>query len=216
MDLYRKNCPPNFHIKYPDKSISSTNRFTALINSNKNKEARVNTLKKNNLDTETNLLNELPQISHLDYIGNPLCNMCNRHIRKHAKPLTCLRCNKNTHLKCAKTIYSKINPNEEDKWTCTLCKSSEEMITTRFDNSACTEKEMPEEWKQILNKKTKEKDIILHFNCRSIIKKKEELMNTINKIQPAIVFLSETWFDDSCPKGMAVPKNYSILRIRKI
>ena len=71
---------------------------------------------------------------------------------------------------------------------------------------------MPEEWKQILDKKSKGNDIILHFNCRSIIKKKEELINIVNKIQPAIVFLSETWFDDSCPKGMAVPTNYSIIR----
>ena len=211
-----KNCPPNFHIKDPQKSISSTNRFTILIKNSSKKEnkeqAEVNTLEKNNNDRETNLLNELPQISHLDYIGNPLCNICNRHIRKNAKPLTCLRCDKNTHLKCAKTIYSKIDPNESDKWTCSQCKTNEELITTRFNSSACAAKEMPEEWKQILDKKSKGNDIILHFNCRSIIKKKEELINIVNKIQPAIVFLSETWFDDSCPKGMAVPTNYSIIR----
>ena len=210
-----KNCPPNFHINSSQNFISSMNRFTILMNHPNSKNTINNeqdTEERTLPNTEINLLNELPRISHLDYIGNPICNMCNLHIRKNAKPLTCYKCNKKTHMKCAKTIYNKIESNELNKWTCTNCKTNEELITARFDKSNCAEKDMPEEWKQILNNKPKDNDIIIHYNCRSIIKKKEELMETIYKIQPALVFLSETWLDDSCPKGMAVPNNYSIIR----
>ena len=100
---------------------------------------------------------------------------------------------------------------EEYVWTCFNCRKNEETITSKFDGKYCTENQLPEKWNEILQAKSSGKDIILHFNCRSIIKKKE-VIQTINTVKPAIVFLSETWMDDSCPKGMAVPTNYTIIR----
>ena len=34
-----------------------------------------------------------------------------------------------------------------------------------------------------------------------------------NRIKPAAIFITETWLDDSCPKGTAVPENYTVIRL---
>ena len=212
-----RNCAPNWY-KSSQKALQTENRFSVLKHNelNDNQESIVTpqeTHQRNKSDpVDEILLNELPRISHEDYVGKPLCNICNIYIRKNAKPLICTVCDKNTHLKCAKTIYSKFKTDETKRWVCSKCKTSEKLITTTFNKSACLQNDMPEEWKQILSNKPKETDIIVHFNCRSLVRKKEEFIYLINKIQPAIAFLSETWFDDSCPKGMAVPNNYTIIR----
>ena len=215
-----KNCPPNYHKKLNHRSISSENRFSILqntsVNSNtenvtanptKNRKTQLNP----GTDENKQLLNELPLISSEDYIGTTYCQLCKRKFRKQTKTARCIICNHETHLKCCKISTKNTEP-EDITWTCFNCRKNEETITAEFDKKYCTEDQHPESWKQIQQAKSPDNDIILHFNCRSIIKKKEELIQIINNIKPAIVFLSETWMDDSCPKGMAVPTNYTIIR----
>ena len=224
-----KNCPPNYHKKLNQRSISSDNRFSVLQNismnstteNGKNSTTRYRKIMQNLATNDENklFLNELPQISSEDYIGTTYCQLCKRKFRKQTKTATCIICKHETHLKCSKISIKTTKPeemkntvSEEFVWTCFNCRKNEETITSKFDGKYCTENQLPEKWTEILHAKSSDKDIILHFNCRSIIKKKEELIQTINTVKPAIVFLSETWMDDSCPKGMAVPTNYTIIR----
>ena len=54
--------------------------------------------------------------------------------------------------------------------------------------------------------------IILHFNAGSVINKVDELKEVAVTMKPAAIFITETWMDDSCPKGTAVPEGYTIIR----
>ena len=212
-----QNCAPNL-VKPQKGAALSKNRFTVLSNSTTTDSQNVNN--KNLINAElTNeelenlcYLNELPSISPKEYIGEPICRTCNRRIRKITQTVTCLKCNHYTHIRCLKACSKPTNSEENYTWNCIKCRTAEEIIETTFDKSSCREEQLPENWNEILKGKNTGNDIIIHYNCRSIVNKKDEFIHSMNKIKPAIIFLSETWFDDSCPKGMAVPNEYNIIR----
>ena len=81
-----------------------------------------------------------------------------------------------------------------------------------FDKKKCSTNQLPDEWDQIKAEIGKDEEIILHFNARSLAAKEDSLTDISNKIKPAAIFITESWFDDSCPKGTAVPDNYTVIR----
>ena len=60
--------------------------------------------------------------------------------------------------------------------------------------------------------KTKNELLIIHLNCRSLVRKEEELQNILELLDPDIICLSETWFDLSVPINSHIPEGYNIIR----
>ena len=52
----------------------------------------------------------------------------------------------------------------------------------------------------------------MHYNCRSANGKLDEIQSILHKAQPAILILTETWLDESNPKGTLAFKGYKHLR----
>ena len=190
----------------------SSKDFMVRIKAKPPKHPRVASIKKK---SEGNLFKVLPKISHRDYVGKELCNSCLTIITGNNRAIPCKSCDRWTHAKCCdinKNEYNRLKYLKRPEWNCKKCRTSEDRIYTHFSRALCSEKQLPDEWDEIIRKKQKEEEIILHFNCRSIIDKADELTNIANNLKPAAIFLTETWLDDSCPKGTAVPENYTIIR----
>ena len=164
----------------------------------------------------TNIFDELPKISSKDYIGKDTCNTCLRTIARNSRSVKCTKCERWTHVKCSdvsnKEYNKKYKLNRSSKWNCSKCRTGEDINYNIFSKSLCSQNQLPDEWDQIVKGKRNDEEIILHFNARSIIDKEDELSFIANNIKPAVIFLTETWMDDSCPKGTSVPENYSIIR----
>ena len=64
-----------------------------------------------------------------------------------------------------------------------------------------------------LNKNSKNNILsIHHINCRSYVKKQEEVFQYINENDPDILCITETWLDKSVPKGSHEPPGYFLIR----
>ena len=99
------------------------------------------------------------------------------------------------------------------KWICNVCRKPEEIpCNLTFNSSKCTPEELPESWEELAKQINKDEEIIIHLNARSAVEKGDDIEEICDKLKPALLYSTETWFDDSCPKGTAVPSGYSIIR----
>lgn len=223
-------CTPNHHSGIINSICPDANRFRTL-DTCKNKKTKQKfksenvSKKKGNkkqvkhqenlkkMKKQENLMKYLPKISSKDYIGKDLCNKCFTQIR-NCKALTCKICERWTHAKCSDISSDEFKniTKKKSKWFCLTCRTGEGTTNEKFKTQQCAEDQLPEEWEDIVKGKKKDEEIILHFNARSIADKVDELKEIANNIKPAAIFITETWLDDSCPKGMAVPENYTIIR----
>ena len=224
----QQSCKPNHYIGKMQQPHISPNKYDILLKSpnpkaRKTNQKRMKTKPSNSAKTKSNerklsdrnLLSELPKISCKDYVGKELCNSCLTTIASNSRAVKCKSCDRWTHEKCCdinKQEYKKLKNCKNSKWNCKKCRFSETTTNTYFSKKLCTENQLPDEWDDIVKNKRKEEEIIIHFNCRSIIDKADEVIDIANKIKPAIIFLTETWLDESCPLGTAVPENYTIIR----
>ena len=162
------------------------------------------------------LLKELPKISPKEYIGKDLCRKCFKEVRVHHRAVLCDQCNTWIHLKCSDmttTVYNKNKTLESFKWVCNVCRVAEEPPeVTKFCKNKCSPEQLPETWDDLSKQIKKNEEIIIHFNARSIVEKGDEIQEICLKLKPALIFLTETWLDESCPKGTAVPEGYTIIR----
>ena len=55
-------------------------------------------------------------------------------------------------------------------------------------------------------------ELFLHLNARSVVNKADDISEICEELHPALILITETWLDGSCPKGTAVPKGYTIVR----
>lgn len=218
------NCNPNYH---PGKKLEgnhSTNRYCILqkeVNQNgskkktkkpsetfKNKVSpKILQNKSNNVE---NLWNELPKISAKDYQGKELCKACSKAINKQ-RAISCDACHQWTHQKCSDMsvkVYNK-HRNKVFSWVCNTCREPEcmESIT---DIRKLQPEEMPTPNEDIAVDDSEL--LILHYNCRSLINKRDDLENICSKLNPAVICLTETWLDDSTPPTAYIPEGYKILR----
>lgn len=161
-----------------------------------------------------NYLTFLPKISSNDYIGKEYCKQCSTTMRKNCKAVKCKICERMTHARCSDMSSKDYNcvDNKKPKWTCLTCRSGESTTDQKFNRYQCTEDQLPEEWKDIIKGKGKDEEIILHLNAGSILNKEDELREVAKSMKPAAIFVTETWMDDSSPKGTAVPEGYTIIR----
>ena len=59
--------------------------------------------------------------------------------------------------------------------------------------------------------KGQHEEIFFHFNARSMVDKADEIEEVAINFKPAAIFVTESWLDQSCPMGTAVPENYTII-----
>ena len=164
------------------------------------------------------LLKELPKISSKEYVGKDLCRKCRKDVRVHHRAVLCDKCNTWIHLKCSDMTASIYNINKRKKsfkWICNVCRVPEEKPSkSKFSNDKCTPDQLPESWDELskqVNRKLNE-DIIIHLNAQSVVEKGDDIYEICTTLKPALIFLTETWLDESCPKGTAVPQGYTIIR----
>ena len=227
-------CQPNYIQNSEDQCSneknSLNNRFEALrYEQNQNKEItekKPKVRKKGKKPVthkkikKSNLWSELPKISSKAYIGKDICNICNKEITALQYDMSCNTCQRHTHRKCSDMSLKQYkgqknktrSKNVHLKWNCLKCRTTENINYSSFKKKLCTEDQLPDDWDLIRRGKGKDEEIFLHFNARSILGKEDDLENIANNIKPAAIFITESWMDDSCPKGSAVPENYKIIR----
>lgn len=171
----------------------------------------VTTLNRN--DSDTNLLSVLTRISSKDYIGKDRCRACHQNIGIRQKAISCDNCTCWTHLKCSdmspKTY--KYNENKEFNWACNTCRTPEEVVEEKADLNRLNPEQLPIANSELSQNVTKD-FLILHYNCRSIRNKSEEIHNICYKLQPSILCLTETWLDATSQPTAYVPEGYKIIR----
>lgn len=182
---------------------------------NKKQRAKISksTQKIDKDDTTVNLMKELPKISSKDYIGKDKCKACLKTIGVRQKAISCDQCHQWTHQKCSDMTMKTYNQNNNQSffWICNTCRIPEEIITEKVDVNKLTPGQMPTRNSDFKQDAVKD-FLVLHYNCRSMINKIEELFYICKTLQPAILCLTETWLDATSPPNAYVPEGYNIIR----
>ena len=158
----------------------------------------------------------LPKISSKDYIGKELCTACGQEVKDIQQSISCDNCLRWTHRKCCKITIKKfrmLSKKVNFDWFCRMCREDDPQYENTKPESVLiiTEKnDIPDSYEIV--KKSKNDLLIIHLNCRSLIKKLEELQNIIDLLNPDILCLSETWLDNSVPLNSHIPAGYNIIR----
>ena len=162
------------------------------------------------------LLAELPYFECEDFEGPDHCRRCCKKVLHHHRAILCDKCDCWIHLQCSDMTASKYKKNKTKKsftWTCNMCRDPEEAPTDqKFDTGKCNKDELPESWDTLKKQLKEDEDIIIHLNARSIVEKGDDIFEICSKLKPALLLITESWLDDSCPKGTSVPKGYRIIR----
>ena len=223
-------CKPNHHSFSHHTLITSPNRYSILNSTeycNHNAQILPSTGKKAHKSQEpisetihtvedNTLLKELTKISSKDFIGKDLCRRCHKEVKTHHRAVLCDLCDNWIHLNCSDMKPNIYNINKRKihfKWTCNICRVSEEKPSSaKFNSNKCSPDKLPESWDDLRKLVNGNEEIIIHLNARSVVEKGDYILELCTKLKPALVFLTETWLDESCPKGTAVPKGYTIIR----
>ena len=189
----------------------STSQSTKVVPTGKDRSTKVIQTKEE--ITIATLFKELTKIIPENYIGKDRCKACHKTIRKGAKAISCDQCLRWTHLDCSdmsqKTYYT--NANKEFPWICNSCRSSEILITEKIDLKKLKPEQLPYTNAELT--KTSNELLILHYNCRSMRNKAEEIYNICIELQPSILCLTETWLDQSTKQLSYIPEGYNIIRL---
>ena len=161
-------------------------------------------IKKLETEFKKSLFSELPTIEPEDY-GQDYCKKCWNAVTMTDDAISCDACLAWTHLKCSdvsKATYKRYQEAPHFHWLCAMCRETERIpIATKYVHN-------PND--------TQIKDLkqgsIIHFNCRSIHNKMDEIQTILDKAKPNIMILTETWLDDSFPKGTLAFKGYRHFR----
>ena len=202
-------CLPNHHESNESTLKHTPNRYN-ILNKKCNQAPET---KKSKLHKKTNLLVHLPKIKPKEYIGREICKACHKTVGANHRAISCDDCSRLTHQKCSDmpiTVYnSHATKNEEFPWVCNTCRKPEDAeITTDIKKLKLDDCPISNEDLVTCNGDF----LILHYNCRSLLNKVEELTDICMKLKPKIICLTETWLDDSTPQTANIPDGYKILR----
>ena len=162
------------------------------------------------------LLRELPKIKPQDYEGKEYCGRCQRPVNKNHQAISCDKCNNWIHIKCSDcspNLYKKYKKMKTFNWICTGCRENEESKTPdEIFNSTTRVKEnqLPISLGEI--KTNKNEKLIMHYNCRSIANKLDEVKEIIAEKKPLMMLLTETWLNDTYPKNYLKIPGYKTIR----
>ena len=221
-----RNCLPNYH----SKPMSIHRNIADVFNEEVIDEDCLNL---NNFSPNTDIetpdigrllsqqenkkyLLELTKINPADYVGRELCRGCGKVVKENHRAISCDTCLRWIHLSCSDlTIkaYNKYRTQKTFAWICNICRSPEMKPThEQFDQKLCNKEDLPDTHKFLKTQIKNDEELILHLNARSIVNKADEVKEICQELSPAMLLISETWLDKSCPKGTAVPEGYKILR----
>ena len=231
------SCYPNHYV--PDvkealsqqtDSINHQNKYTILQRPAENKEEnyskkksprkRKENVKRLPRKKNDNLWSELTKIDSKAYIGKDICISCNSYVQKSQITISCNTCLRLTHRKCTDMSMKKYREYQKKKklkphdvrWTCLKCRNEDVINYSKFNKALCSENQLPDEWEDVMKGKGQHEEIFFHFNARSMVDKADEIEEVAINFKPAAIFVTESWLDQSCPMGTAVPENYTIIR----
>ena len=154
-------------------------------------------------DQKRRLFNELTEIQPNDYAAIDRCRGCSTRVKESQRAISCDRCPYWTHLSCSDMTNEFYNANIATNfdWICNFCRDDdtlpEHQCYTPMDNSNFAK--LPP--KPLSDLESVEGHKILHFNCRSVKNKIDEIAYILQTTKPSILILTETWLDQSCPPG---------------
>ena len=214
------NCLPNHQAARESTLKQTTNRYSLLNQATRTKQCsprrkmKTKQTEKNKTKTknkEENLLSHLPKIKQKDYIGREICKACHKTVAANHRAISCDQCERLTHQKCSDMsmkIY-KSHENEDFPWVCNTCRKPE------YKQPATDIKKLKSNEVPILISDLEVANddfLILHYNCRSVLNKTEELFRICLKLKPKIICLTETWLDNSTSQTAGIPDGYKLLR----
>ena len=157
---------------------------------------------------------ELPKISAKDYMGKETCTICYKEVKDSQQSISCNSCPRWTHRKCCRIKIKKFKRLAKLKsfdWYCINCREDDTIQDDLYSPPINFEiHDLPDKYEIVM--KTKNELLIIHLNCRSLVRKEEELQNILELLDPDIICLSETWFDLSVPINSHIPEGYNIIR----
>ena len=202
-------CQPNHHAGTGSTIQQSTNRFKILKHSKF--KAKKSTSKP--IPEAKKLLKQLPNISSKEYIGKEICKACHNTVGKANRAVSCDLCSRWTHLKCSDMALSTYKGNmcKEFPWICNTCRTPETEYNTKIDLTKLKPEQLPITASNLQQSQTNGL-LLLHYNCRSMINKVEEIHHICNTLKPSIMCLTETWLDSSSKQGAYTPDGYTMIR----
>ena len=216
-------CKPNHHLGVADLTTRVSNQYSilgSLTTINKLKKSKnpkcSKTVRNKNTPTrqkeEYPLLKYLTKITSTEYIGKEICRKCHVCIGKVQKAISCDDCKRWTHLNCSDMTLKQynVNTNKSFLWICNSCRTSDTHTFEKINLKTLTVEELPIDENEL--KQNPGDFLLLHYNCRSIINKFEEIHNTCKNLQPDVVCLTETWLDSSSGKTAYIPEGYNVIR----
>ena len=150
----------------------------------------------------TNLLKELTKINPKDYIGKELCTSCHLEVKDTQQSISCDTCQQWTHRKCCKITIKKFRSLAKKKcfdWYCRNCRDDDAYENSKTESILVLGEiqDIPDDYEIV--KKTKNDLLIVHLNCRSLVKKIEELQNITDVLNPDI-YLFIYYFNKVTPQ----------------
>ena len=164
------------------------------------------TTEKKDIDVKKSLFSELPQIKHEDYTAeNDNCRKCSKKVDMRHNAISCDACLRWCHLRCSDMdlkTYKSCQQRPTFHWLCTYCREPETSPNIREHAHSINDTALT----------NIQPGAIMHFNCRSINNKLDDIHDILDKAKPNILVLTETWLDDSFPKGTLSFKGYKHFR----
>ena len=153
------------------------------------------------------LFEALPIITPSDYAGKYYCPRCWLPIGTR-RSVSCDGCLNWTHLDCTDLTLKEYREKKgiSFAWLCKNCREDEMepgIEQNPYPNKA---PEIP------IKKLAGKKGLVLHLNCRSVNGKIDEIKHLLHVNKPDILILTETWLNDSNPKGTLCFKGYKHYR----
>lgn len=158
------------------------------------------------------MFKHLPRISSREYIGKDICRVCYKTVGENQRAVSCDECERWLHIKCTdmeSKTYKMFREKRIFNWICHKCRDVEIPTPTRVNLKQLQSEDYPTTMEELT---AMEGPLILSLNCRSIIKKVDELKQICYTLKPAIVCLTETWLDYTVPQNFIVPEGYIIIR----
>ena len=150
--------------------------------------------------------------THTQEKYNVICKHCQKSIKAANKKRSCNNCESMYHPRCFKRV--SINDN-----LCNICLSQQLPFHTfnedsEFDiiileQSLINPSEMPDSAYNCFRRRGLH---LIHINARSLPGKIEEIRILAKKANPAILSVTETWFDKSITDNCVKIPNYNIIR----
>jgi hypothetical protein len=160
-------------------------------------------------DVEQNPGPHQPATTHLIHSADH-CLLCDKAGRKNQRRVKCACCNRVYHLKCLKLNKIELNVLSNYQYKCWQC--SQPSLNDSFFNTS----DEIDDFQDISTRKDCNSSGIsmLSFNARSLKdpKKKHLFISWLQTMDPSIVAVNETWFNDQIKSSELFREDYIVFR----